>query len=55
MYVTGLDRDTLAPIHVARNRDERRKQRTALESIRPASNNAKKKRAPKKAPFKKNH
>jgi uncharacterized radical SAM protein YgiQ len=55
MYVTGLDRDTLAPIHVARNRDERRKQRTALESIRPLSNNAKKKRAPKKAPFKKNH
>lgn len=53
MYVTGLDRDTLTPIYVARNRTERKKQRAALESIRPASGNTKKKRTPKRRPSKK--
>lgn len=31
MYVTGLDRDTMKPIHVARGTGERRAQRKALE------------------------
>ncbi len=35
MYVTGLDRDTLKPIHVARGGSERREQRDALERMRP--------------------
>ena len=31
MYVTGFDRDTMKPIHVARGSRERRQQRKALE------------------------
>jgi hypothetical protein len=32
MYVTGLDRDTMKPLHVARGAGERRAQRKALRS-----------------------
>lgn len=35
MYVTGLDRDTLKPIHVPRGGKERRTQRLLLEEMRP--------------------
>jgi uncharacterized radical SAM protein YgiQ len=35
MYVTGLDRDTLKPIHVALKGSERREQRDVLERMRP--------------------
>ncbi|GKT09275.1 YgiQ family radical SAM protein [Desulforhabdus sp. TSK] len=35
MYVTGLNRDTLAPLHVPRGGRERRLQRLVLESMRP--------------------
>ncbi|MCK4304679.1 MAG: YgiQ family radical SAM protein, partial [Candidatus Eisenbacteria sp.] len=35
MYVTGMDRDTLAPIHVPRGAAERMAQRKVLEAILP--------------------
>lgn len=35
MYVSGLDRDTLEPIHVAKHATERRKQRQVLEYLLP--------------------
>ncbi len=37
MYVTGLHRDTGKPIYVARNKNERMKQRSILEKILPAN------------------
>ncbi len=37
MYVTGLHRDTRKPIYVARNKNERMKQRKILEEILPAN------------------
>ncbi|MCK5783451.1 MAG: YgiQ family radical SAM protein, partial [Desulfobacterales bacterium] len=33
MYVTGLDRDTLTPIHVPKGASERRRQRQELEKV----------------------
>ena len=35
MYVSGLDRETMQPLFVARGAGERRQQRKALENIRP--------------------
>lgn len=47
MYVTGLDRDTAAPLYVAKKATERMAQRRALEQLRPSPE---KSRAPKPRP-----
>jgi radical SAM superfamily enzyme YgiQ (UPF0313 family) len=50
MYVTGLHRDTLAPLHVPRGGRERRLQRLVLEAMRPRESDARPRSHRKKPP-----